>query len=63
MVFAVTLVICRILYSSRKQMLHLLVENLPGELARLLENDAAIFGVGVVAEIRALVDEALAASR
>ncbi len=36
----------------------MLVENLPGELARLLEDDAAVFGVGVVAEVGALVDEA-----
>src|SRR5262249_30071767 len=42
------------------QVLHLLVENLPGELAGLLEHDAAVFRVGVVAEVRALVDEALA---
>ena len=42
------------------EMLHLLVENLPGELAGLLEHDAAVFRVGVVAEVRALVDEAAA---
>ncbi len=42
------------------QMLGLLVEHLPGELARLLQHHAAVFGVGVVAEVGALVDEALA---
>src|SRR5215208_1510077 len=41
-------------------MLHLLVENLPGELSRLLEDHAAVFRVGVIAEVRAFVDEALA---
>src|SRR3981081_4175392 len=41
-------------------MLHLLVGNIPGELARLLENDAAVFGIGVISEIGAFVDEALA---
>src|SRR5262249_50217212 len=42
------------------QMLHLSVEDLPGELSRLLQHHAAIFGVGVVAEVGAFVDEALA---
>ncbi len=42
------------------QMLHLLVENLPGELAGLLQHHAAVLGIGVVAEVGALVDEALA---
>src|SRR3989442_9249349 len=42
------------------QMLHLLVEDLPGELAGLLQHHAAVFGVGVVAEVGAFVDEALA---
>ena len=41
-----------------KQMLHFLIENLPGKLARLLQHHAAVFGVSVVAEIRAFVDEA-----
>ena len=40
--------------------LHLAVEDLPGELPGLLQDHAAVLGVGVVAEIRALVDEALA---
>src|SRR5262249_3452725 len=43
-------------------MLDLLVEDLPGELTRLLEHHAAVFGIGVVAEVGALVDEALAVS-
>ena len=43
-----------------QQVLDLLVEDLPGELARLLEDHAAVLGVGVVAEVGALVDEALA---
>ena len=34
------------------------IEDLPGELPRLLQDHPAVFGVGVVAEIRALVDEA-----
>src|SRR4029077_11971989 len=42
------------------QVLHLLVEDLPGKLARLLENDTAVLRVGIVAEIGAFVDEALA---
>ena len=42
------------------QVLHLLVEDLPGELPGLLQHHAAVFGIGVVAEIGALVDEALA---
>src|SRR5262249_14439417 len=37
------------------------IENLPGELPRLLQHDAAVFGVGVMAEIGGIVDEALAA--
>src|SRR5262249_7477129 len=41
------------------QMLHLLVEDLPGELAGLLQHHAAVFGVGVVAEVGAFVDEPL----
>src|SRR6185295_4009619 len=41
-------------------LLHLAVEDLPGELLRLLQDHAAVLGVRVVAEIRALVDEALA---
>src|SRR5581483_9670452 len=38
----------------------LVVEHLVGELLRLLEHHAAVFGIGVVAEVGALVDEALA---
>ena len=34
------------------------IEHLPGELARLVEHFAAVAGVGVVTEIRALIDEA-----
>ena len=34
------------------------VEDLPGEAVRLLQDRAAVAGVGVVAEIRAFVDEA-----
>src|SRR4029079_6507164 len=42
------------------QVLHLLVEDLPGELPGLLEDDAAVFRIGVIAEIGTLVEEALA---
>src|SRR5262249_55575451 len=42
------------------QMRDLGVEQLPGELLRLLQHHAAVLGVGVVAEVGALVDEALA---
>src|SRR6185295_9146147 len=42
------------------QVLHFLVEDLPGELTRLLQDDAAILRIGVVAEVGALIDEALA---
>ncbi len=45
-----------------QQMGHLAIEDLPGELARLFENHAAILGVRVVAEVGALVDEAPAAA-
>src|SRR5215472_5323074 len=38
----------------------LLVEDLPGELVRLVQNLAAVFGIGVVPEIGSLVAEALA---
>ena len=38
----------------------LLVEDLPGELLRLVEDHSAVFGIGVVAEVGALVDETLA---
>src|SRR5260221_2299949 len=41
-------------------MLRLLLPDLPGELARLLQHHPAIFRVGVIAEIRAFIDEALA---
>ena len=43
-----------------QQMQHLRVEHLPGVAAGLREHGAAVFGVGVIAEIRALIDEALA---
>ena len=43
-----------------QQVLDLPVEHLPGELPRLVEDHAAVLGVGVVAKVRALVDEALA---
>jgi hypothetical protein len=33
------------------------IENLPGKLIRLFENRTAILSVGVVAVVRALVDE------
>ena len=46
-----------------QQVLHLLVEDLPGELAGLLQDHAAVLGIGVVAEVGALVDEALAGRR
>ena len=39
---------------------YLLVEDLPGELTGLHEDDAAVFRVGVIAEVRALVDETFA---
>ena len=39
---------------------HLRVEDLPGELLRLGQDHRAVLGVGVVAEVGALVDEALA---
>src|SRR5258707_1343963 len=39
-------------------MLHLAVEDLPGELPRLIQNDAAVLRLGVVAEVSSLVDEA-----
>src|SRR4029079_7119822 len=38
---------------------NLLVEDLPGELTGLHEDDAAVFRIGVIAEVRAFVDEAL----
>src|SRR6266849_2904109 len=41
-----------------KQVRHFLVEHLPGELPGLAEHDSSVLGVGVVAEVRALVDEA-----
>jgi hypothetical protein len=41
-------------------MLHLLVEDLPGELARLFENNAAVSRVSLVAEIGPFVEETLA---
>ena len=39
------------------------IEELEGDAARLLEHGAAVAGVGVVAEVGALVDEALARRR
>ena len=39
-----------------------LVKNLPGELVRLVEDNAAVLGVSVVTEIGALVDETPACS-
>src|SRR5262249_10569620 len=42
------------------QVLHLLVEDLPGKLARLLQDHAAVLGGGVIAEVGAFIDEALA---
>src|SRR5262249_50724151 len=41
-------------------MLYLLIEDLPGELSRLLQHHATVFRIGVIAEIRPFVDEALA---
>src|ERR1700687_6195407 len=41
-------------------MLHLLIEDLPGKLAWLFQHHTAVFGVGVVAEIRPFIDEAFA---
>src|SRR5690606_22904149 len=38
----------------------LVVENLPGHLVGLVQDDAAVLGVGVVAEVGAFVDESLA---
>ena len=58
---AVTLVTSRMRYSSRNIELTLAIEDLPGELSRLIEDHAAVFGVGVVAEIGAFVEEAVAA--
>ena len=43
-----------------QQMQHLGIEHLPGGLRRLLEDGAAVLGIGVVAEIGALIDEAAA---
>ena len=43
-----------------QQVHDLLVEDLPGEQARLVHHLAAVFGVSVGVEIEALVDEALA---
>src|SRR3546814_1628937 len=37
---------------------HLAVEDLPGELAGLVEDDAAVLGIGIVADVGAFVDEA-----
>ena len=43
-----------------QQMQDLAIEYLPGELAGLREDHAAVLGIRVVAEVRALVDEAAA---
>ena len=43
-----------------QQMLDLGIEHVPREAARLLENDAPVLGIRVVAEVRAFVDEPLA---
>ena len=43
-----------------QQVRHLAVEDLPGELAGCSRITRAVLGVGVVAEVGALVDEALA---
>src|SRR5208282_3063557 len=40
-------------------MLHLVIENLPCELAGLFEDHASVLCVSVVAKVRPLVDEAL----
>src|SRR3546814_16589816 len=37
---------------------HLAVEDLPGELAGLVEDDAAVLGIGIVPDVGAFVDEA-----
>lgn len=42
------------------KVLHLAIEDLPSELARLLQNHAAIFRIGVIAEISPFIDEAFA---
>ena len=42
------------------QMLHLLIEDLPCELSGLLQHDAPVFGIRIVAEVGPFVDEALA---
>ena len=55
---AVALVIWRMFVLVALQMGDLGIEDLPGELPRLLQDHPAVFGVGVVAEIRTLVDEA-----
>ena len=47
-------------YSVVQQVSHLRIEDLPREAARLLQHDAAVLRIGVVAEVRAFVDEALA---
>src|SRR5262249_50065853 len=43
-----------------QQVQHLGIEYLPAELARLRQDHATVFGVGVVAKVGALVEEALA---
>ncbi len=57
---APTLVTWRVLYSLRSRCFTFESIDLPGDLARLRQHGLAVFGVGVVAEIGALVDEALA---
>src|SRR5690606_25298537 len=43
-----------------EQVKHLAVIDLPGHLARLTKHFLPVFGVGVIAEIRAFIDEAVA---
>ena len=43
-----------------QQGLDLRIEHMPGKAPWLLQNHAPVFGVGVVAKVRTLVDETLA---
>src|SRR3546814_14525979 len=43
-----------------QQVRDLLVEHLPGELVRLVQDHPSVLGIGVVAEVGALVDETAA---
>ena len=38
---------------------HLLVEDLPSEVAGLLKNNATVFSIGIISKIGSLIDEAL----